>query len=457
MAALKAGRRIRQVGPRLYVSVPKAEERPAIRAAWSTIVQRLFPRSLISHRTALEFVPTTDGDVFITATTNRRLKYPGLTLHFVRGPGPLDDDPKFLGIRSSSRARAFLENLQATPARVVPIEHLEARLEQILHVEGADELDALRDRAREIANQFDWMPEFRRLDALVGTLLGTRTARVSSAVAIARAAGEPFDTHCLARLQLLFAELRNPLPKLRDTFGAADHYRNKAFFEAYFSNYIEGTKFVVEEAERIVFEKKVPTSRPKDAHDVLGTFEIVSDLGEMRRTPKAFDDFLEVIRNRHARMFAMRAEAEPGMFKSRPNQAGPTLFVHPEYVIGTLRKGWELARELDAGLPRAIFIAFLVSDVHPFVDGNGRLSRIMMNSELAAAELTTIIIPTVFREDYVLAQRSLSQRNRPETVVQALTRAQRFSHLEFSPYPRILKELERRNWFREPDDAKIVD
>ena len=38
-----------------------------------------------------------------------------------------------------------------------------------------------------------------------------------------------------------------------------------------------------------------------------------------------------------------------------------------------------------------------------------------------------------------------------------MIRAQRFSHLEFSPYPRILAELTRRNWFREPDDARIVE
>lgn len=27
----------------------------------------------------------------------------------------------------------------------------------------------------------------------------------------------------------------------------------------------------------------------------------------------------------------------------------------------------------------------------------------------------------------------------------------------FAPYPKILAELERRNWFRDPDEARIVD
>jgi len=37
-----------------------------------------------------------------------------------------------------------------------------------------------------------------------------------------------------------------------------------------------------------------------------------------------------------------------------------------------------------------------------------------------------------------------------------LSAAQKFSQLGFSPYPSILKELQRRNWFREPDEARII-
>jgi hypothetical protein len=38
-----------------------------------------------------------------------------------------------------------------------------------------------------------------------------------------------------------------------------------------------------------------------------------------------------------------------------------------------------------------------------------------------------------------------------------MTRAQKFSSVEFSPYKKILTELESRNWFRDPDDAKLID
>lgn len=107
-------------------------------------------------------------------------------------------------------------------------------------------------------------------------------------------------------------------------------------------------------------------------------------------------------------------------------------------------------------LARAVFMMFLIADVHPFVDGNGRIGRIMMNAELASVNFSTIIIPNVYREDYLLALRALTRRHRPSPLIDMLVRAQKVSHLEFSPYPKILKELQRKNWFREPDEAHLV-
>ncbi len=424
------------------------------------IVPRLFPDAFITHRTALEFIPDQDGEIFITASSKRNVVYPGLTLRFVRGPGPLPDDPPFLTIRSSSQARAFLENLStrsSSSSRVIPIEKLEERLEQLLHLGGEAELNKLRDRARTIADELGWKKQFVRLDSLIGTLLGTRAGQVTGSIARARVAGEPFDAGCLRRLQVLFGELRSPLSAIMDSFAAPDHFKNKAFFESYFSNYIEGTRFEIAEAEEIVFDRKIPANRPNDAHDITGTFEIVSEIVQMRRTPRGLDELVAVLRARHKVLMEGRPEAAPGAFKTRPNRAGDTEFVHPEYVVGTLRKGLELYQDIPAGLARAIYMMFLVADVHPFVDGNGRMARIMMNAELVAVGQSTIIIPTVFRDDYVQALRALTRRDRAQPLVRALVRAQRFSHREFSPYPRVLEELTQHNWFREPDDARIID
>jgi hypothetical protein len=50
----------------------------------------------------------------------------------------------------------------------------------------------------------------------------------------------------------------------------------------------------------------------------------------------------------------------------------------------------------------------------------------------------------------------LSAGLRPGPLVSMLVAAQKLSTRAFSPYPSTLKELQRRNWFREPDEARII-
>ena len=65
---------------------------------------------------------------------------------------------------------------------------------------------------------------------------------------------------------------------------------------------------------------------------------------------------------------------------------------------------------------------FMISEVHPFSDGNGRISRIMMNVELTAAGQSEIIIPTVFRTDYLSALRQLTRKDNPGKLINAIQR-----------------------------------
>lgn len=454
--------RIRKIGPRLYTSVPASKVARAVRDSWPTIVSRLYPRSLLSHRSALEYKPSSEGLLILTASTSRQVVFPGLTLQFVRGPGPRKDDPKFLDLHASSLSRAFLENLSTTHRDAVPKKlsqlDLEQRLESILVAKGERALNEIRDHAKSIAKSFAWHREFEHLNKLIGGLLGTKNAEVlQSNQAKARAESMPYDLDATRRLQLLFAELRHlPFASLKEPSQKPTHFKNKAFFEAYFSNYIEGTTFGIEEAEEIVFDKKIPKNRPVDAHDVMSTFKLVSDSGEMRKGPHDFSSFIDLLKKRHLKLMVQRPDVLPGVFKTEPNRAGNTAFVHPDYVAGTLQKGYQLYCDLPQGMPRAIFMMFLVAEVHPFVDGNGCIARIMMNAELVSSGLATIIIPTVYRDDYLSALRAFSRRDRPQPLVKMLTAAQAFSCLDFSDYRGSLKSITDRQWLLEPEDGEII-
>ena len=99
---------------------------------------------------------------------------------------------------------------------------------------------------------------------------------------------------------------------------------------------------------------------------------------------------------------------------------------------------------------------FFIAEIHPFTDGNGRIARIMMNAELISVNSPTIIIPNVYREDYLLSLRALSRRLRSEPMIKMLKIATEFSNLDFSDYPQILKTLQNKNWFREPNEGKVI-
>ncbi|REG57992.1 Fic/DOC family protein [Paraburkholderia sp. BL6669N2] len=121
-------------------------------------------------------------------------------------------------------------------------------------------------------------------------------------------------------------------------------------------------------------------------------------------------------------MLERRPEVDPGHLKLEANYAGTTQFVQPSHVRGTLAEGSRLALTIPEGMGRAIYYLFLVAEVHPFADGNGRLSRLVMNAELSRCGRSRIIIPTLFHPQFVDCLRALTQSGRPEPLIKALSR-----------------------------------
>ncbi|MDQ3304435.1 MAG: Fic family protein [Actinomycetota bacterium] len=160
----------------------------------------------------------------------------------------------------------------------------------------------------------------------------------------------------------------------------------------------------------------LPPGRPEDAHDVLGTFEAVSDPDLRAAVPTTADEMLALLERRHRLVMGGRAEMRPGLFKERPNQAGSYVFVAPTLVQGTLIEGFRRLADLPPGFPRAAYELFVVSEVHPFDDGNGRVARAAMGAQLSAANQSRLVVPIVFRNEYQRALRNLSRGGRGASV-----------------------------------------
>lgn len=73
-----------------------------------------------------------------------------------------------------------------------------------------------------------------------------------------------------------------------------------------------------------------------------------------------------------------------------------------------------------------------------------------MNAELVKEEQTKIIVPTVFREDYLGTLRQLTRQSQTDTYIQLLQRAQQFSALIVGDDMNQMQEiLVQKNTFEE--------
>lgn len=457
---LAASGRLRRLHAGVYTSNLDSPPEAIVLRHWHAIVGHLLPGGVISHRSAFDGKPHAGSLVITRGKTRRDLRLPGLTVHVVPGPGPrlqspANDNP-YGALYLASDPRRQLENLtrgRGWSGRVLPQQAVEESLDRVLMIGGERRLNQLRDQAREIAAALGYQTQFKQLEGLIGALLGTQQAkRLTARQTQARAAGRPYDPLRLEIFDALFTALNAAtLADIADPAATGTARENFAFFEAYFSNYIEGTTFTVDEAESIVFDGQIIEHRSEDSHDVLGTFNAAMTTPWRDAPPRTAEGFLYWLRSVNALVMQQRPGKRPGEWKDKPNQAGNTFFVMPQLVPGTLREGFERIQALAHPLAQAMMTMFVVAEVHPFLDGNGRTARLAMNCVLSAGQSSRIIIPTIYREDYLLSLKALSHNRDAEPLVGAMTRIQRWSAaFDYGqPRPELRDMLARCNAFQE--------
>jgi hypothetical protein len=452
---------LRRLATGIYSRDTTSDPGDTVRAHWDTIAGRLFPNAVITDRSA-RTMSLVDGVLYLARDGRpREVELPGLTIRARTGAPPQPDDIRLpSGLYFASTGRALAENSLSSRARggrgrrTLDERELGDWIDHLCRRDGEAGLIRAREQAEALAPALGVPTErLSEMRTLVGVALGTQQAQTESAALASRRAGRPVDQARIARFGLLVEALRASAPQNRpvspdreDTF--------LPFAEAYFSNFIEGTEFDFDEAARIVFDGEIPTDRPADAHDVLGTYRMLADRDEMQLTGHSEEEFEEILRGRHARIMEGRPDKRPGEFKAMANRAGATQFVDPELVAGTLAAGWRIRDYLDTPWERAVYVAFVVSEVHPFDDGNGRTARAMMSAELDAGDQKRIIVPTVFRNDYLDGLRMLSRQDEPRVFIKAMRYAHDFTaSLDYSNYGTMKSQLEEANAFNEPESG----
>ena len=456
--------RLRKIAPRIYTPNMIDSSEVIVRRNLFSILNWRFPNTVISHRSACEMRVTSEGTFYLTGTYNRKVTdLPGITIYLLKGPVADIQDMVYGRMFIASEYRWMLENMQSSrkqgdDSKVLPISLIEKKLESVLVAGGEEQLNQYRDTLRETAERLSMTDEFAKINILISTLLNTHSSQVlTDPVVKAAAAGTPYDEKRVELFEKLFDALQGQHFLSRPVSEQTENeYLDIAFFESYFSNYIEGTEFAVDEARQIVETGITIPKRTEDSHNILGTFHVVSNRMEMQAFPTSSQEFFEILSRRHAVLLEGRPELNPGHFKTKNNRAGNTEFVDVNRVQGTLDAGFNYYCALTSPIAKAIYMMFLISEVHPFQDGNGRLARIMMNSELFRANESKIIVPTVSREDYLLALRKSSRQGIVQPYINVMTRLHYFSSTLYGKnFQEMSDYLTLCNAFEEPDDAKL--
>lgn len=423
--AVKAGK-LRKLAPKLYADDLNTSAAIIIRRNRLQIAAHFYPSAVLSHRSALEtgnISPVGKLHLSVSRKGVPPRQLPGLEIRAWQGPEPqvsdirtpLDDG---LELFTASQQRAVLENFQIARARTddeaktLSNEELERWFDRQLLVFGPQWLPQLGVKVQSLAEELGWQRELECFEQFVAALRGKPSNyRLRSDLAKSRAHGKPYEPERI----LLFAELHARLAQElfpEQKAPPIEEHSNRAFWEAYFSNYIEGTKFSVEEAQELVNQTtgaaNLELNRPEDAHDVKETYRLIVDPNISGAVAKNQDDYMNLIIRRHARMMAARHNVETGVFKSQNNEVGSRVFVKPELVRETLARGWSASQELKSAAARAFFMLFVVAEVHPFKDGNGRISRLGMNAIIEDAQQMRLIIPTSLRNDYISVLEALT-------------------------------------------------
>ncbi|MDP2338802.1 MAG: Fic family protein [Bacteroidota bacterium] len=457
--------KLKKLAPRIYTTNLIDTQESIIKRNLIEILAWRYPNAVISHRSAQELRPTREGEFFLTFSYRKKISdLPGLILNISEGPKAVESDIFLNGIYIASEYRWMLECMQVSKrkgeqSKVLPVSFIEERLGRMILVQGENKLNEFRDKLREVSVQLSMQSEFNKLNAIISALLATHNVNVlSSDFAKARATGVPYDGARVELFSILFDALKDRFFVERPNKNTDESsFRLFSFFESYFSNYIEGTKFSIDEAKSIIDTGIVIPKRVKDSHDILGTFAIISNRSEMNKVPTTYEELFDLLQNRHRVLMREREDCNPGFFKEINNQAGNTLFVDHTLVKGTLQHSFKYYSALKEPMARALFMMFMISEVHPFIDGNGRVSRIMMNAELIQGDQSRIIVPTVFREDYLLALRRLSRSKDPITYIRVMEKLHKFSdNLYGNDFNDLNTYLHECNAYEDPQSAKLI-
>ncbi len=222
-------------------------------------------------------------------------------------------------------------------------------------------------------------------------------------------------------------ELKAKIDKFRplsdDTLKQIQEYYKIGL--TYSSNALEGNTLDLAETKVVIEDGLTINGKPmKDHLETLGHASAFNELIELAKSNIITE---ENIKNLHKIFYAKIDFDNAGKYRQKPVIVTGADIDFPlpselDYKMQEfISKLPQLKTELHA-VEYAAMIHALFVNIHPFIDGNGRVARLIMNLALLQTGYNITIIPPVVRADYI---RGLQASN----------------HNEFQPFINFISEM----------------
>lgn len=169
------------------------------------------------------------------------------------------------------------------------------------------------------------------------------------------------------------------------------------------SNAIEGNTFTISETKVVLEDGLTVAGRPlRDFYETVGHGKAYNFMFTLigEKHISAFD-----IKNMHRLFFKEIDEENAGVWRKEPVVVSGTDYAFPrpdelEGLMSELESWIESERDKYHPVTFAALLHLKFVSIHPFIDGNGRTARLIMNLALIQDGYQLAIIPPMLRMEY---------------------------------------------------------